>query len=399
VRYDDSVTRVVEGREYPMRRARGYAPYPIKLATGSPVEVLALGAELKNTFCFLRGTHAFLGQHIGDMDSRESLDHYTEAMQAIRRLFALEPSVIAHDLHPEYLTTQLAAEYDLRRVGVQHHHAHIVSCMADNGLEGKVIGVSWDGTGYGEDGTVWGGEFLICEGADYTRVAHLSTYPMPGGEICIKELRRMALGVLLECCPHGTAATEMFDRIFHTRGGEAETLAAMVGSGFNTPLTSSAGRIFDAAAALIGLKDEAKYEGQAACELEAIAAAGVAPYPYALDAGMRPWKVDTRPLFLAMLDDIEAGKGQAEMAGKFHAALAGAIIETSRRLSEETGIERVALSGGVFQNEMLVTMVVEGLEKAGLAPYLHRRVPCNDGGISLGQAVIAARRVENRVLG
>ncbi|MEW6554596.1 MAG: carbamoyltransferase HypF [Actinomycetota bacterium] len=392
VRYDDSVSMVLEQCEYPLRRARGYAPYPVRLEKDSPLEVLALGAELKNTFCFLRGKHAFVGQHIGDMDDREVVEHYEGAMRAIRRLFSLSPRVIAHDLHPEYLTTQMAAEYGLPLVGVQHHHAHIVSCMADNGLEGRVIGVSWDGTGYGLDGTVWGGEFLVCDEKDFERVAHLSIYPMPGGEACIKELHRMAFGVLWEVCADEAEAIARFGELFAARAAEADTLAAQVRSGFNVPMTSSAGRVFDAAAALMGLRDRAFYEGQAACELEAVAAGEVTPYPCELDTGSSPWRVNTLPLFAAMLEDVRKNRSRPGMAAAFHAAMAGAVVDTCKRLSRETGIVDVALSGGVFQNRLLATAVVDGLRNEGLAPFLHRRVPCNDGGISLGQAVVAACR-------
>jgi hydrogenase maturation protein HypF len=394
VRYDDSVTMAFRGGEYPIRRARGYAPYPVRLEKNYSTEVLALGAELKNTFCFLRGRHAFVGQHIGDMDTREALRHYREALQAIRRLFALEPQVIAHDLHPEYLTTHLAGEYSLPSVGVQHHHAHIVSCMADNGIDGKVIGVSWDGTGYGEDGTVWGGEFLVCDRSEYQRAARLSTYPMPGGEACTTELRRMACGVLWEICDDEEEARNGFEAFLRLDGGEAANLASQLRSGFNTPLTSSAGRIFDAAAALMGLRHLAQYEGQAACELERLAAPGSSRYPYGLVKANGLWEVDTRPLFRAMLEDVRKGCDREEVAGKFHAALASAILETCRSLAQGTGIGRVVLSGGVFQNELLATTVVEALESAGLSCFTHRRVPCNDGGISLGQAVVAASRAE-----
>ncbi|MBN2025679.1 MAG: carbamoyltransferase HypF, partial [Actinobacteria bacterium] len=388
----------VAGEEYPIRRARGYAPYPVKLERGSTAEVLALGAELKNTFCFLRGDHAFVGQHIGDMDNRDALEHYREAMGAVRRLFSLSPQAVAYDLHPEYLTTQMAADFGLPGIAVQHHHAHIVSCMADNGLEGEVIGVSWDGTGYGTDGTVWGGEFLVCDEEEFMRAAHLITYPMPGGEACMKELRRMAFGVLWELCADDAETCRLFGKVFAAREREAEAFATLIRSGFNTPLTSSAGRAFDAAAALMGLRDEAFYEGQAACELEAVAASHVLPYPYKINEGVRPWVVDTRPLFAALLEDVISGARKLEMAGAFHAALAGAIVETCGKLSRETGIGRVALSGGVFQNGLLTATVLQGLKEEGIVPYLHRRVPCNDGGISLGQAVAAARRLERRGL-
>ncbi len=392
VRYDDSVSMVLKGREYPVRRARGYAPYPVTLARESRTEVLALGAELKNTFCFLRGRHAFVGQHIGDLDDRETLRHYQEAMEAVRRLFSLRPEVVAHDLHPDYITTQLAGEFGLSLEGVQHHHAHVVSCMADNGLEGKVIGVSWDGTGYGPDGTVWGGEFLVCDEEGYERVAHLQAYPMPGGDVCVKDIFRMAFGVLWGVCGDEKEAMELYARIFPARAGLAGALAAQAESGFNAPMTSSAGRMFDAAAALAGLRDEAFYEGQAACELEAAAAAEARPYRWELDAVSFPWKIDTRPLFSALLEDVARGVGIGEIAGRFHAALAEALVAVCMRLGRETGVGRVVLSGGVFQNALLTAAVTRGLEAEGMACHLHRRVPCNDGGISLGQAVVAACR-------
>ncbi len=392
VRYDDSVSMVMKGREYPIRRARGYAPYPVVLSLESRIEVLAVGAELKNTFCFLRGRHAFMSQHIGDMDHRETLRHYEEAMEAVRRLFSLRPELVAHDLHPDYLTTQLAAEFGLPLEAVQHHHAHVVSCMADNDLDGRVIGVSWDGTGYGPDGTVWGGEFLICDEAGYERAAHLHAYPMPGGDGCVKDIFRMAFGVLWDVCGNEDKVIESFRRIFPARAELAEVLAAQVKSGLNTPVTSSAGRMFDAAAALAGLRDEAFYEGQAACELEATAYEEACPYPWELDRTSFPWIVDTRPLFSSLLDDVVKGVGIRQISGRFHATLAEVVVEVCLRLGEETGIGRVVLSGGVFQNALLTTAIASCLEARGIACYLHRRVPCNDGGISLGQAVVAASR-------
>ncbi|OFW55526.1 MAG: carbamoyltransferase HypF [Candidatus Solincola sediminis] len=377
IRYDDSVSRIFAGAEYPLRRARGYAPYPVKLKDTYTTEVIALGAELKNTFCFLRGSHAFIGQHIGEMDTGEALSHYEEARDAMQHLFRLDPQVVAHDLHPDYLTTRLAMESSLPRIGVQHHHAHIVSCMADNDIQGEVIGVAWDGTGYGEDGTVWGGEFLFSDRAHFRRAARLRPYLMPGGEICISDISRMAAGVLWEV---------------GESDGIAEELAAQLRSGFNCPLTSSAGRMFDAAAAIIGLRDKALYEGQAACELEAVAKRMSSRYPYHLLESNGLLEIDTRPLFKALIDDVASKAQMAEIAGRFHTTLTAAIVETCSRLSEETGLERIALSGGVFQNELLTSMVLEGLSSAGLECYLHHRVPCNDGGISLGQAVVAAER-------
>jgi hydrogenase maturation protein HypF len=393
VRYDDSVTRVFLGAEYPVRRARGYAPYPVSVTQPAGVQVLAVGAELKNTFCLLRGTEAFLGQHIGDMETAGEVEHFEEALSAVKRLFSLEPEVVAHDLHPEYVTTQLAGEMGLPLIGVQHHHAHIASCMADNRIEGEVLGVAWDGTGYGEDGTVWGGEFLLCDTTGYRRLAHLYRYPMPGADACIFRLYRMVMGVMSELFADVDEAMERLRSRFDIDEKEAESLVFQLKNKLNSPLTSSAGRMFDVAAALCGLRSEAVYDGQAACELEAAAKQVDDYYGFTLDRSSEPWVVDTRQAFREMMVDTDSGSSAGVVAGKFHATMALSIIDTTAALSRETGVERVALSGGVFQNEVLTDWVVKGLKAAGLTTYIHRRVPCNDGGISLGQAVIAANRV------
>jgi hydrogenase maturation protein HypF len=395
VRYDDSVTSVLRGREYPLRRARGYAPYPVILRRRHGVEVLALGGELKNTFCFLRGRHAFLGQHVGDMDNAETLAHFREAMQAVRRLFSLRPVLVAHDMHPDYLTTSLAEEFPIPRCAVQHHHAHVASCMAEQGLEEEeVIGVAWDGTGYGRDGTVWGGEFLVGGMLSLHRRARLSLFPMPGGEVCITRIHRMAMGALLEAYDP-EEARELFARRWPGKEEEAEILAAQAALGVNTPLTSSAGRLFDAVAALIGVRDLSLYEGQAACELEAAAGEPVhESYPWELARKEGVWEVDTRPLVRAVVEDWREGVDPERIAGKFHATLARALADTCAVLREETGIDKVVLSGGVFQNRLLTLEALDELEKRGFACYVHRRVPCNDGGISLGQAVVASRAWE-----
>jgi len=391
VRYDDSVTRVFKGAEYPVRRARGYAPYPIRITPPAEIEVLALGAELKNTFCVLRGEQAFLGQHVGDMESAGEIEHFEEALQSVLRLFSLKPELVAHDMHPDYLTTQMAPEFGLPMVGVQHHHAHVVSCMADNAVTGDVIGVAWDGTGYGTDGTVWGGEFLVCDETGFTRAAHLFKYPMPGADACIFRLYRMVMGVMSALFEDEETALERLRARFQIEDAEAESLVFQLKNKVNAPMTSSAGRMFDVAAALSGLRSEAVYDGQAACELEAVATSTREYYNFILDRSVEPWVVDTRPLFREMLVDVEAGRGPSEVAGKFHASMALVIIETCEAIAKATGLDRVALSGGVFQNEMLATWVVDGLKVAGLSPLVHGRVPCNDGGVSLGQAVIAAR--------
>ncbi len=391
VRYDDSVSRVFRGVEYPVRRARGYAPYPVRLDPPSEVEVLAVGAELKNTFCLLRGEHAFIGQHIGDLETREALDHFESALQAMQELFSLKPELVAYDLHPDYLSTQWAMESPLPRLGVQHHHAHIAACMADNGIDGEVIGVAWDGTGYGEDGTAWGGEFLACDEKDYRRLAHLYQFPMPGGDACIYDLRRMAAGALSRVFKDGGALLDKYYKMLNIDQSEAAALAFQLEQGINTPLTSSAGRLFDVVAAILGLRCEVLYEGQAACELEAAAGAARGEYAWELSGESFPRVVDTRPLLREVLADKERGRETGEIAGRFHATLACMIVRTCVELSRLTGITRVALSGAVFQNMRLAGAAVEGLENEGLEVFTHRQVPCNDGGISLGQALIASR--------
>jgi len=393
VRYDDSVTRVLDGGEYPVRRARGYAPYPVRVKPTEGPQVLALGAELKNTFCLLRGEHAFLSQHIGDMESPAEIEHFEEALETLERLFSLEPEVVAHDLHPDYMTTHMAMDMPLPRVGVQHHHAHVVSCMADNGEEGKVIGVAWDGTGYGEDGTVWGGEFLLSDKTGFERLAHLYQYPMPGADACIYRIYRMAMGVLSELYDDEDEALLRLKELMEINRKEGTSLVFQLRNGVNAPLTSSAGRMFDVAAALAGLRLEAQYDGQAASELEAVAVETGHYYSFMLDKSREPWIIDTRQLFREVLEDVQIGVDAGMISGKFHETMARVLVETCKDLSAETGVERVALSGGVFQNELLTTRVLEGLRAADLAPLIHRRVPTNDGGISLGQAVIAASRV------
>ncbi|MBU1672403.1 MAG: carbamoyltransferase HypF [Actinobacteria bacterium] len=392
VRYDDSVSRIFKGAEYPVRRARGYAPYPLRVRRRAGRTVLALGPELKNTFCALRGDLAFVSQHIGDMETADEVRHFEEALSAMRRLFSLSPEVVAHDLHPEYATTQMAPEFGLPVIGVQHHHAHVVSCMADRDLTGEVIGVAWDGTGYGQDGTVWGGEFLVADETGFRRGAHLYRYPMPGADACVHNLHRMAAGVMSGLFADPTDALERLRERIEIDDAEAESLLFQLRERVNTPMTSSAGRMFDAVAALAGVRDVALYDGQAACELEAIADGSGEYYDFLLDTSAEPWVVDTRPLFREVLVDLAAGTGAPEISAKFHAAMALAVVETCEALAEATGLDRVVLSGGVFQNELFGGWVVDGLASARLRPFVHRRVPCNDGGVSLGQAVVAAAK-------
>jgi hydrogenase maturation protein HypF len=401
---DDSVVRPLGDDWYPLRRARGFAPRPIELGFEAP-PVLACGAQEKNTFCLTQGTAALLGPHIGDLDNVETLAHYERCLAHLEALFRVTPTVVAHDLHPEYLSTKYAlARSGIRRIGVQHHHAHIVSAMVDNGLEGRVIGVAFDGAGYGPDGTLWGGEFLIADYVEFTRAAHLAAVPLPGGAAAIHRPGRIALSYLRAV--YGDDAATMAGRLLPALPArEVEIALRQMERGLNCPLTSGMGRLFDAVSALLGLCAEATYQGQAAIELE-LAAAPLAATPHAAaplteDSGCYPWQVvsdapyqlHVEPMIAAIIADREAGVPTAVIARRFHGAIARLVVETCSRLREETGLDRVVLSGGVFQNVLLTEMLLADLPKAGLRVYAHRRVPPNDGGISLGQAAIAARVV------
>lgn len=385
-RYDDSVWFAPLGTPQPIRRARGYAPFPVVLPF-KVKPILACGPELKNTFCLTRDEYAFVSQHIGDMENLETLEHFEETIALYKRLFRIEPQVIAHDLHPEYLATKYAksqsALYNLQ-FAVQHHHAHIAACLADNGWrpeDGPVIGVAWDGTGYGSDGHIWGGEFLVADYRGFQRVGHLEYLPMPGGEAAIRNPYRLAIGYLyaLSGC---LSAWDM-------RIGEEElqVIRRQVDRRFNCPYTSAGGRLFDAVSALLEVCTRVSYEGQAAVALEMQAEEGEpdAAYPFVADGGI----IRLRPLFEALLADRERGVPVAEMAWRFHVTVAEMIRVCCERIAAETGLRTVALSGGCFQNRLLLALTVPRLERAGLRVLVHRQVPCNDGGVSLGQAVIA----------
>lgn len=357
-RVDDSVVRVMAGREIVLRRARGYAPLPVP-APGGEETVLAVGGHLKSAVALRASGDAFLSQHIGELATAPALDAFRATVDDLPRLYDRTPEVVACDLHPDYLSTRLARDLGLPRVEVQHHYAHALACMADNEIDGPALAVAWDGTGYGPDGTIWGGEFLRIAADGFERVAHFRPFRLPGGEAAIREPRRAALGVLYELT------------------GEAEgVLGRMLARGVNSPLTTSAGRLFDAAAALLGLRDRVAYEGQAAMELE-----------WAVEPGVEdayPADLDWRPLFEAMLRD-PAPIGVK--AAKFHNALVEVIVQVARRAGEP----RVALTGGCFQNRYLTERAVRRLREAGFRPYWHQRIPPNDGGLALGQALAALR--------
>jgi hydrogenase maturation protein HypF len=391
-RVDDSVVRVVSGHTMLLRRARGYAPQPVWLGR-SEFELLACGAQQKNTLCLTRAGFAIPSQHLGDLENFETLAFFEETLERMSRLFHVSPAAVAHDLHPGYLSTQFALQKTgLRPIGVQHHHAHIASCMAEHQLEGRVIGVAWDGTGFGSDGTIWGGEFLAADYLGFDRHARLRPVLLAGGDSGVREPWRAARSYLLDtfgAIPAGAIAQNM------APPERTRIIDTMLQRHVNTIPTSSAGRLFDAVASLIGLRHSVSFEGQAAMMLEAAAdAASSLPraYDFALSSSS-PAEVDFRPMIREIVSDIEAGQSQPEIAARFHATLVAAIVAVCRRMRDELQLNRVCLSGGCFQNARLFSGCLTELGRDGFEVFTHREVPANDGGISLGQAAIACERL------
>jgi hydrogenase maturation protein HypF len=389
MRCDDSVMRVVSGREGPrvqaMRRARGYAPEPIPVTPDFRDPILAAGPELKHTFCIGSGGRAIISHHLGDLENFETMTSFLEGVEHYQRVFEVRPQIVAHDLHPEYLVTKWAKALEgVRLVGVQHHHAHIASCLADNLRSDRVVGLALDGTGYGEDGNLWGCEVLVGDLAGYERYAHLAYVPLPGGGAAIREPWRM--GAVYLNAAFGESAAGLDIPFVHRTAGKWKPILKMASTGLNSPLTSSAGRLFDAASALAGFADRVRYEGQAAIELEQIAdPATTRSYPCSLEGG----RIGGVDLIAALAEDLAAGVPTSEVAGAFHNGLAAVLVKAARDAAEANGLATVALSGGSFQNRLLADRVEAGLIEAGLEVLTHHRVPPNDGGISLGQAVIA----------
>jgi hydrogenase maturation protein HypF len=396
-RYDDSVTMVESDSPQVLRRARGYAPYPIHLGFDTQ-QALGCGAEEKNTFCLTRDNYAFLSQHIGDMENLETLEHFENTVTLYKRLFRIEPTIIAHDLHPEYLATKyaqrLADEHNhVRLVSVQHHHAHTVSCMIDNGVDSPVIGVAFDGTGYGDDGNIWGSEFLVADYKGYQRLGHLEYLPLPGGATAIKKPYRTAIGYII-----GLLGEDQLHNIpplpYQVDAAEIDIIKQQIRQKLNSPLTSSMGRLFDAVSALIGVRGEIDYEGQAAVELEmtaygAVNEANGRSYPYSIVEQDGTHIIQLKEQFLAIIHDLQHGVSKAQISAKFHNSVSQMILDLCQVIARTTGIKQVTLSGGVFQNRLLLRTVVPLLKKQGFLVFTHRQVPTNDGGISLGQAVVA----------
>lgn len=389
-RTDDSVVRSLRGEELVLRRSRGYVPRPLRLARELPRPVLACGAELKHTFCVAKGAQAFVSHHIGDLENYETYRAFTDGVDHFTRLFEVAPEVAVHDLHPDYLSTKYATGLEgVDLVGVQHHHGHIAACLADNAEEGPVIGVAFDGLGYGDDGTIWGGEVLVADLCGYTRAAHLDTVGMPGGANAIKEPWRMAaahLDAAYDGEPPGGLA------VAQRQGQRWDQILSVARAGANAPTTSSVGRLFDAISAICDVRDTVTYEGQAAIELEQLADR-TEPGSYAVGLDDSPaLTLRGGDLVRAVVDDHRAGVDTGAISARFHRGLAAAVGDVCHAVRERTGLSTVALSGGVFQNLLLLGLTLDTLRDAGFTVLTHRRVPPNDGGISLGQVAVAGAR-------
>jgi hydrogenase maturation protein HypF len=398
IRSDDSVIRVFQGRPLFYRRSRGYAPRAIQLPFES-LPLLAVGAELKSAVCLVKGNQAFLSQHIGDLQNDASCDSFRQTIQHLSTLLEISAEVVACDLHPDYLSSVHAAESGLPLIRVQHHHAHLAACMAENRLEGEAIGLIFDGTGYGSDGTVWGGEFLVGGYDCFRRAGHFRQVRLPGGDSAVREPWRMALSFLHTAL--GEAAFGLEHPVTRYLPAEGKDIfSAMLERGLNSPLTSSCGRLFDAVAALLNIRHILSYDGQAAVELESLAekATDRLTLPYKVSCikdGVH--QVDFSAMFPAILQELETGVSVDALARRFHASVAQASVETCVRISRDSGLDRVVLSGGVFQNRLLTEMIYTDLSAQGMQVFTHRLSPPNDGCIALGQAAIAGWKTKGKV--
>lgn len=396
VRCDDSVAAVMGQAPVLLRRSRGWAPKPVALKRSYP-DVLALGPHLKATLCILKGGLAYLSPHIGDLETPEARDFHRESLRVMERIAECRPDAVACDLHPAYWTTRLAEELPHSSIiRVQHHHAHIASVMAESGLSREMIGLAMDGTGYGPDGTSWGGEFLVCDEADYRRAGHIRPYPLPGAEKAVKEPWRVAASLLRES--FGGEWRAMAAKLpFGEKEGQFGVLENMMAQGFNSPLTSSLGRVFDGVAAILGTRQAVSFEGQAAMELETISAGrSTRRYPCEIVGEGDKLILDLRPLVRAVAEERIRGKSPAAIAAAFHRTIVEAIAAMAVAVRERTGLDKAALSGGCFQNRVLQEGTVQALGKGGFTVYTHRLLPTNDGCIALGQAVVAAARLAAR---
>jgi hydrogenase maturation protein HypF len=386
-RYDDSVIRLAGDAPVFLRRARGYAPLPVDLPFASPRPLVAVGPHLKSTFALVHEARAYVSQHIGDLENLETLEHFRATLDAYKRLFRIEPEVAVRDLHPGYLSTRVAGELGLdRTITVQHHHAHVAAVLAEHGVTQPAVGVAYDGTGYGDDGHVWGAEILVADLAGYRRLAHLRYVPLPGGDLAARRPWRVAAGYLALEPGVAPAFTRAFQGV---DPGKQFTVAQQLAAGLNTPLASSMGRLFDAAAAVLGVRRVSQYEGQAAMELEALAGTRRAqPFPFPVRTP--GWVLDPVPLLAALGERLARGDDVADLAAAFHESVAAATDELAACIAAAAGTRRVALGGGCFQNARLLISVRARLEARGLHVLVPRRLGPNDGAISYGQAAVAA---------
>ena len=423
IRCDDSVMRILDLPEpidvptsnrqssivnrqlsIPLRRSRGYAPFPVKLPWDVP-PILGAGAELKNTFCVGNGRYAFLSHHIGDLENYETLQSFEEGVAHFERLFRVNTELIAYDKHPNYLATRYALERaeieSIPTISVQHHHAHIAACMAEHSMSGDapVIGLSFDGTGYGDDGTIWGGEVMVADYAGYKRPFHLLTVPLPGGDKAVREPWRMALSWLYAAkidwekdLPPIIHNSQFIIHNSLFSSSPLDILKQQLQNNINAPLTSSMGRLFDAVSALIGIRQIVNYEAQAAIEMEALAD----PHETdAYDIHLQDGTIDPSAMLHQIVQELRDGTSQATIAAKFHNGLAETAVTICQSLKSSTGINNVVLSGGVWQNMTLLSKTVTQLEKNHFDVYFHQKVPTNDGGLALGQVAIAAYQAKN----
>ncbi len=401
MRVDDSVVRNFKDKARIIRRARGYVPAPIDLNWEMP-EVLACGGELKNTLCLTKERYAIMSQHIGDMENYDVLSFFEETLKNLKRSFKLEPKIIAYDMHPEYMSTKYALAQDgMGSIAVQHHHAHIASCMAENGIEEKVIGIAFDGTGYGTDGNIWGGEFLIVDFNNFERAGHFQYIPMPGGDKAIKEPWRMAASYLYRVLKDRSKIIEVFKKrgsgLNRISENDIDVIIKMIEKRINSPMTSSAGRLFDAVSSIIGIKDKITFEGEAAIEMEMKAERKCTGfYPYEINSENNIMLIDTSLIIAGALKDIFLKMPQSLISAKFHNTMAEIVLDVCTKIKEESGLNITVLSGGVFQNMLLLEKAIKKLEDKGFKVITHSKVPANDGGISLGQAVIAGRRASRK---
>ena len=388
---EDSVVRSSHGFTFMVRRSRGYAPSALPLPMEAP-PTLGCGGELKNAVCLATGRYAFLGEHIGDLENELALERFRSSIARLSDQLRIEPEVVAYDLHPDYLSTKFALERDdVKLVGVQHHRAHVASCMADNRLSEPVIGAALDGLGYGDDGELWGFEFFHGDSSGLEHKATSRAVAMPGGAAAIRQPWRMALAFGLD------ALGDEFRKVWRWQPPEVderkvELVRAMIGKGINSPVASSCGRLFDAVASLLGIRHTCSFEGQAAMELEAVAwrAERTESYPFEVRRTHKGlWELDFRPLIAEVASDARKGLDRARIARMFHNSLAEAVVRCCALIGKESDCSRVALSGGCFQNVLLLSLLTRSLEKAGFETFIHRDVPPNDGGISLGQVLLA----------